>query len=265
MKNIPTPHHAAWQILTKVPKLTIYFWIIKILTTAMGESTSDLLVNSISPYVAVCFGFALLVIALIIQFRAKRYIPWVYWFAALAVSIAGTMGADVMHVGFGVPYAVSTIFWLVVLGGIFLFWYRSEKTLSVHSIYTKKREFFYWATVLVTFALGTAAGDLTAYSYHLGFLVSGLVFVGIFLIPSVLYWFFKVNGIFTFWLAYIFTRPIGASFADWFGKSPSYGGLGVGDVLVCSILLTLIAVAVVYVTIYRKDSFSKSLAPDQAS
>ncbi|HUC96058.1 MAG TPA: hypothetical protein VMR16_00110 [Candidatus Saccharimonadales bacterium] len=247
----------SWQVLTKVPRLTIYFWIIKLLTTAMGEATSDLLVYKISPYIAVAVGFIILVVALIIQFAAKKYEPWKYWLAALAVSIAGTMGADVMHVGLGVPYIASTIFYLIVLGLILFIWYKSEHTLSIHSIYTKKRETFYWATVLATFALGTAAGDLTAYTFKLGFLLSAGIFIFIFIIPCILYWRLHFNPIFTFWFAYIFTRPIGASFADWFSKPVSVGGLGLGDLSVSVVLFVLIIILVAYSTINRVDSYTQ--------
>lgn len=252
---IVSSHHQAWQILTKVPKLTVYFWIIKIITTALGESTSDFMVNTISPYVAVMIGFIILVVALVWQFSVQRYVPIVYWCAALAVSIAGTMGADVVHVGFGVPYISSALLYLIALVLVFIYWYKSEHTLSIHSIHTRMREGFYWAAVLMTFALGTATGDLTAFTFHLGFLTSAILFIAIFAIPCVLYWVFRVNAIFTFWFAYIFTRPIGASFADWFGKSHVMGGLGFGDLTVSAILLTLFVILVLYISIFRKDLF----------
>lgn len=249
--------HEAWQVLTKVPKLTIYFWIIKIITTALGEATSDYLVNTISPYIAVGLGFILLVIMLAWQLTTKKYTPAIYWLTALAVSIAGTMGADVVHVGFGIPYAISTAFYTLALAAAFTLWYRSEKTLSIHSIYTKKRESFYWLVILLTFALGTAAGDLTAFTFNLGFLLSGILFTAIFAVPCLLYWKFKLNPIVTFWFAYIFTRPVGASFADWFGKPISIGGLGYGDIAVCAFLITLFVIFVAYVSITRTDRFSK--------
>jgi len=249
--------HEAWQVLTKVPKLTVYFWIIKIITTALGEATSDYLVNTISPYIAVGLGLILLVIMFTWQLTIKKYTPAIYWLTALAVSIAGTMGADVVHVGFGIPYAISTAFYMLALAAAFTFWYRSEKTLSIHSIYTKKRESFYWLVVLLTFALGTAAGDLIAFTLNLGFLLSGILFTTIFAVPCLLYWKFKLNPIVTFWFAYIFTRPVGASFADWFGKPVSIGGLGYGDIAVCAFLITLFVIFVTYVSITRTDRFSK--------
>ncbi len=253
--------HASWQTLTKVPKLTVYFWIIKIITTALGEATSDYMVNTINPYVAVMIGFFILIAALAWQFSVKKYTPAIYWIAALAVSIAGTMGADVVHVGFGVPYSISTLFYMSALAVVFVLWYRSQKTLSIHSIYTKKREIYYWATVLLTFALGTASGDLTAFTLHLGFLMSGIIFIVVFAIPCVLYWVFKFNSIFTFWFAYILTRPVGASFADWFGKPPSTGGLGFGDLMVCIVLAILMVLFVSYVSMSKVDSYRHGVRP----
>jgi uncharacterized membrane-anchored protein len=249
--------HVAWQVATKVPKLTIYFWIIKILTTALGESFSDYMVNSINPYVAVGIGGTFLLVALSIQFSVKTYIPWVYWLTALAVSVAGTMGADVTHVAIGIPYIVSVGIYSIVLGLLFIAWYKREKTLSIHSISTKPREAFYWAVVLATFALGTAAGDVTAYTFHLGFITSAIIFIGIFSIPCILYWVFKVNAIFTFWFAYILTRPIGASFADWFGKPVAGGGIGVGSLVISGILFLLLIIFVAYVSLRQVDSFHK--------
>ena len=245
--------HRSSQTWTKVPKLTVYFWIIKILTTAMGESTSDYMVHRFNPYFAVMLGFGMLTGALLLQFRAREYVAWIYWLAALAVSIAGTMGADVMHVGFGVPYSASVVFYAVALAVIFTVWYKSEKTLSIHSIYTRRREAFYWATVLATFALGTAAGDLTAYTLRLGFLTSGVLFAIVFAIPGIAYGLFDLNAIFAFWFAYIFTRPLGASFADWTAKPKNFRGLGWGDGPVSFVLSVLIVILVGYLTVSRED------------
>ena len=162
--------------LTKVPEVTAYFWITKVLTTGMGEATSDYLVHRFNPEIAVVVGFTAFVAAMALQFSVRRYNSWIYWLAVVMVAVFGTMAADVLHVGLGIPYAVSTAFFAVVLAVIFVLWYRSERTLSIHSIYTRRRELFYWATVLATFALGTAAGDLTAKVVGLGYLVSGVMF-----------------------------------------------------------------------------------------
>ncbi len=245
-------------LITKVPEITIYFWIIKLLSTAMGEATSDYLVYSINPYVAVGIGALGFVIALALQFAVKRYIAWVYWLMVVMVSIFGTMAADVTHIVLLVPYYMSTATYLVVLAAVFLLWHRTERTLSIHSIYTRRREGFYWATVLATFALGTATGDMTATTLHLGYLGSGIMFVGLFAIPGVCYWLFGLNSIFAFWCAYVLTRPLGASFADWFGKSPSIGGLGLGDGSVSLVLTVVIVILVAYLSVTRKDVMNES-------
>jgi uncharacterized membrane-anchored protein len=248
------PAHLAMRALRKVPQVTAYFWIIKLLTTAMGESTSDYLVQHLDPVIAVALGGIGLVAALAIQFFVRRYVPWIYWLAALMVAIFGTMAADVLHVGFGIPYIVSAGLFSASLAVIFVVWYLSEKTLSIHSIYTRRRELFYWATVIATFALGTAVGDMTASTFHLGYLVSGVLFAALIAVPALGYWLLGLNEILAFWFAYIVTRPLGASFADWAGKPRSMGGIGVGDELVCLILGILIIGFVGYVTVTRKDN-----------
>lgn len=233
-------------IARKVPEVAFLFWVIKLLTTALGESTSDYLVNTYNPYAVVIAGFIGFVIVLIWQFRKQRYEPWSYWLAVTMVAIFGTMAADVVHVALGVPYIVSTIAFAVALAIILIWWQRSEGTLSIHSIATTRRELFYWATVSAAFALGTAAGDLLAYSAHLGFFSAGIVFAIIFALPGLGYWLFRLNSIFAFWFAYIFTRPLGASFADWTGKSHAVGGLGWGDGPVAAVLAVGILALVAY-------------------
>ncbi len=244
---------ATGPVLSKVPEITVYFWIIKILSTAMGEATSDFLVFHINPYIAVILGALGFAAALVLQFRAKRYIAWVYWLLVVMVSIFGTMVADVIHVVLGVPYFLSTSAFAVTLVIILALWYRVEKTLSIHSIFTFRREMFYWATVLATFALGTAAGDMTAFSLHLGFLTSGILFAILFVIPGIGYRFLGLNDIFAFWFAYIMTRPLGASFADWFDKPAAVGGLGYGTPLISLILTAFIIIFVAYITTTKID------------
>lgn len=241
------------QTLRKVPELTIFFWIIKLLSTALGESTSDYLVFHINPYIAVILGAIGLVIALLLQLFVKRYIAWIYWLAVVMVAIFGTMAADVLHVGFGIPYLISSIFFAVSLAIIFALWYFVEKTLSIHSILTLRRELFYWATVMATFALGTALGDLTAATFGLGYLLSGILFAAIFIIPALGFKFAKWNAIFSFWFAYVITRPFGASFADYFGK-PILGGVGFGDEIVSAVLAVLIITFVIYLSFSHKDT-----------
>ena len=248
----PRMQKVATQALRKVPEVTIYFWIVKLLTTAMGESTSDYLVYHIDPYVAVALGGAGLLASLVLQLAVRRYVAWIYWLAVVMVAIFGTMAADVIHVVLGIPYLVSTVFFLIVLAIIFSAWYASERTLSIHSINTRRRELFYWAAVMATFALGTAAGDLTAATLNLGYFSSGLLFAVLFAAPGLARWLLGLNGIAAFWFAYIMTRPLGASFADWFGKS-SFGGLGLGDAWVVLVLTILIVGFVAYLTVTRKD------------
>jgi uncharacterized membrane-anchored protein len=239
--------------LAKVPQITAFFWIIKILSTGMGEATSDALVEKIGPAIAAPLALLLLFAALRLQFRTTNYVPKIYWLAVSMVAIFGTMAADVIHI-VGVPYIFSASLYAVVLAIIFIRWYRSEATLSIHSINTRRREYFYWLTVFATFALGTALGDLTATTFSLGFLNSGLMFICIFLVPVVLHYLFKINSVFTFWFAYIVTRPLGASFADWLGKPKSIGGLGIGDPAVSLVAIFIIVLLVTYLSFTQNDS-----------
>lgn len=251
--------HLAWQTVTKVPKITAYFWAIKVCTTAMGEATSDYFVLRFNPYLTVLAGFVVFALALYWQFRQRRYVPWIYWLTVAMVAVFGTMAADVTHIQFGVPYSISTALFAAVLALVFSAWYASEGTLSIHSVYTPKREAFYWAAVLATFALGTAAGDLSAFTLQLGFLSSGIIFGIIFALPGLAYGLFRLNPIFSFWFAYVMTRPFGASFADWFGKARSIGGRGYGDGLVAIILTIIIVLLVGYVQLTHKDQPSVKL------
>ena len=230
---------------TKVPAtITAIFWVTKLLTTAAGETVSDWMVHAIAPVLAVGIGFIALAVALAVQFRSTRYVPWIYWLAASMVAVFGTMAADVTHVAFHVPYVASTLTFALVLTGVFLVWNRCEGTLSIHSITSPRREAFYWLAVITTFALGTAAGDFTAIALKLGYLASGLLFTAIFLVPAIGYWKFRWNGVFAFWFAYVFTRPVGASFADWLEKPQHAGGLDLGHPLVGSVLVGGIVIAV---------------------
>jgi uncharacterized membrane-anchored protein len=255
---------SAGIIATKVPEITIFFWIIKVLTTAVGESTSDYLVGIVNPAIAVVVVAIGLVVAFILPFSARRYVAWIYWFTVVMVAIFGTMAADVLHAGLGIPYIVTTSFFIIALIIIFIAWYKSEGTLSIHSITTRRREGFYWATVLATFALGTAAGDMTASTLGLGFLDSGIMFAILIAIVVIVHYIIKAilgaehihesrNAVFAFWLAYILTRPLGASFADWMGKPASIGGLGWGDGTVSILLFIPILCLVGYMAWSRKD------------
>jgi uncharacterized membrane-anchored protein len=242
-------HRLRQDIQVKVPEVTLLFWIVKILTTGMGETTSDFFAHRFDPMIVVALTGMVLILSLVLQFSVNRYISWIYWLTVVMVSIFGTMAADILHIGLGIPYVVSTTFFAFTLAAIFALWYASEKTLSIHSIYTRRREMFYWATVLTTFALGTAAGDMTATTMHLGYLSSGILFVIVFAIPTISYLKFGINEIFTFWFAYIVTRPLGASFADWMGVSHLRGGLEWGTGSVSFVLAIMIAVFVGYLSL----------------
>jgi uncharacterized membrane-anchored protein len=223
------PDSTSHRLVTKVPMIIAFFWLTKVATTAMGEATSDGL-NGLptGPALAIPLMLIGLVWALRRQFRRDHYDAWTYWTVVVMVAIFGTSAADALHVGLGVPYLVSTIFYALVLAVVFTVWYRSEGTLSIHSIYTKRREAFYWAAVLATFALGTACGDMTATTLHIGYLGSGLMFTGLIAIPWLGHRYLGLNEVFAFWMAYVLTRPLGASFADWMAVEPSRGGLGIG-------------------------------------
>ena len=239
---------------SKVPeKITVYFWIIKILTTAMGEALADFLALRYGPIITGLAGTVVFALALVLQFRARRYRVWVYWFAVVMVAVWGTMVADGLHIELHVPYAVSTTVFALCLAVIFAVWYAAERTLSIHSITTPRREMFYWATVIATFALGTALGDLTATTLGLGFLASGIMFTVVIAIPAVAYWKLRMNAILAFWFAYVVTRPLGASYADWLGVSPAHGGVGLGRGLVALILTVFIVGFVGYLAVTRKD------------
>jgi uncharacterized membrane-anchored protein len=240
------PATTARAVLSKVPEVSVLFWVAKVLTTGMGETTSDTLANSLGPIPAVALGGLGLLVALVLQFRTKRYVPVVYWFAIVMVSVFGTMAADGLHVVVGVPYTLSAPLFLVSLVVIFALWKKVEGTLSIHSIQTTRRELFYWAAVLATFAMGTAVGDLTAYTFKLGWLQGALLFTVAIALPALAYWKLRLNAVLAFWLAYILTRPLGASFADWLGAPKEHHGLGYGYGPVSAVLTVVIVVVVAY-------------------
>ena len=242
--------------LSKVPEVTVAFWIAKVLTTGMGEAASDYLTRAMDPPIAVGLGFAGFAAAIALQFATRRYRTWVYWLAVAMVGVFGTMAADVLHVGLGVPYVASSLFYLVALAVIFGVWYATERSLSIHSIRTPRREFFYWATVLATFALGTAAGDLTATTMHLGYLASGVLFAVAIAVPAVA-WRLGLNPILTFWAAYIVTRPLGASFADWVAVPHNRGGLNAGYGPVTVVMVAAIALLVGYLSVTERRRVRK--------
>jgi uncharacterized membrane-anchored protein len=239
-------------VAAKVPEIVALFWVIKVLTTGIGESSSDFLGAKSIPLAAL-IGTSGLVLSLWLQLRATRYRAPVYWFAVLMVAVFGTMAADGLHKGAGIPYSISTAMCVMAVAAIFFVWHRVEGTLDIHSITTQRREAFYWVAVLATFALGTAAGDLTAFTLNLGFFGSIILFGAAMAVPAVAWWRFDLNPVVAFWAAYVITRPLGASIADWFGKGHDRTGLGVGDGLVSALGLVLFVVLVAYTDAARRD------------
>ena len=209
--------------------ITPWFWLVKVLTTAMGEATSDWMVRVFGPVPAVLAGFAVFALALVLQLRQRRYVAWTYWAAVAMVAVFGTQAADVLHIKFRLPYAGAVVFYGLALAVIFLAWQRTEKTLSIHSITNARRELFYWATVLATFALGTATGDMTATTLHLGYLASGVLFAVVIAVPALAFRARLLGSVASFWFAYVITRPLGASFADYMCKPKSVSGADLGD------------------------------------
>ncbi|MFF8783523.1 hypothetical protein [Streptomyces sp. NPDC015125] len=244
-------HGPGWS---KVPQVTALFWGVKVLTTGMGETASDYLGRTLGPIPAGSLGLVGLAALLVLQFRTTRYRPWVYWSAIVMVSVFGTMAADVVHVVAGIPYTVSVLAFSAGLAALLTAWYVSEGTLSIHSIRTRRRETFYWATVLATFALGTAVGDLTAGTLHWGYLPSGILFTVLIAVPALSGRFLGLNAVAAFWWAYVLTRPLGASFADWMGVTSARGGLGWGTGPVTLTLIVPIVLLVAYLAISHKDT-----------
>lgn len=239
-------------VAAKVPEVTAVFWVVKILTTAGGEAVSDYLALG-SKVVGGAVELGLFAIGLAWQFRSRRYTAAAYWFLAYAIAIFGCGVADVMHKTIGIPYAGTSLFWGVVLSGILVLWYRTEGTLSIHSVTTRRRELFYWSTVFATFALGTAVGDFTATALGLGYLSSGIVFTVLILMPWVAWSRFGAGEVGTFWWAYVLTRPLGASFADYLCKSPAVSGIGFGEGRTAILLTIAVTGMVVYLSVAKKD------------
>ena len=239
-------------IAVKVPEIILLFWVVKILTTAGGEVTSD--------YLKIYGNFggggtevALFVLALILQFATRRYRALAYWALAFAIAIAGTGLSDFLHLDVHIAYAGTSLMWGVILVVVFWLWYRAEGTLSIHSITTQRREAFYWATVFVTFALGTALGDYTADSLNMGYLDSGFFFLGVFLVPAVAWRWLGANAVGCFWAAYVVTRPLGASFSDWISKPTDLTGLNFGNGRTAIVFAVVVLALVIYLAVARPD------------
>ena len=239
-------------VAAKVPEITVLFWLIKVLTTGAGEALSDYLAH-LNVALALVVGVGGFSALLLIQLRSRRYRTVVYWATVAAVAVFGTMVADGVHL-IGLPYLATAGFYLLVTAGLLGYWWKSEGTLSIHSITTRRRELLYWSTVLATFALGTALGDLTAKEFQLGYRDSVLVFAVAIAVPALAWRFLRLNSVIAFWLAYVFTRPLGASIADWAGKPVSKGSnLGLGDGTVSAIAAVAIVALVGLMAIRGKD------------
>ncbi|MFM0001787.1 hypothetical protein PQR57_12225 [Paraburkholderia dipogonis] len=245
----------------KVPEATLIFWAIKILATTVGETGAD--------YLAVHMGLGtaltdaimavLLLAALAMQLRMNKYVPWIYWLTVVLVSVVGTQITDALTDKLGVSLYVSTIVFGLALALVFALWYRSERTLSIHTIYTTRRELFYWAAVLVTFALGTAAGDLATEALGLGFVIGVVAFGALIVLVSSIYY-AGGNPVLTFWLAYILTRPLGASLGDMLSQSRAYGGFGLGTINTSALFLSAIVVLVIVASVAEQRTVRPSAA-----
>jgi uncharacterized membrane-anchored protein len=237
--------------INRVPEVTLDFWLIKLMAVTMGETAAD--------YLAVNLGLGLtvtslimagvLVVALVLQFAHRRYVPWAYWLAVVLISVVGTLVSDNLVDNFGVKLETTTLVFSIALALTFAVWYASERTLSIHTIFTTRREIFYWLAILFTFSLGTAAGDLVAERFDMGYLATGLIFGGVIVLIALGYRFLCLNGILAFWLAYILTRPLGASFGDLVSQPAENGGFGFGTTFTSLIFLGCIVVIVLYMTL----------------
>jgi uncharacterized membrane-anchored protein len=247
-------------MLNKVPQITIFFWIIKIMATTVGETAADLLNFNLNwgltnTTLVMC---VLLIITLFLQFKSRKYVPWIYWLAVVMISVVGTLVTDNLVDNFGVSLELTTTIFSIALLATFITWYASEKTLSVHSIYTSKREAFYWLTILFTFALGTAAGDLVAEGLNLGYWVSALIFATLIGAVTIAHYRFKLNSVLAFWIAYVLTRPLGASLGDFLSQPRDEGGLALGTVGTSVIFLATILGLIIYLTKTRRDEIQLS-------
>lgn len=263
----------ARQMLNKVPEITAFFWIIKVLCTTVGETAADYLNTTLNLGLngtSVVMGVLLLVV-LFFQFRGKKYKPSIYWLAVVLLSVVGTLITDNLTDNLGISLTTTTIVFSITLAVVFAIWYLVEKTLSVHSIVTTRRETFYWLAILFTFALGTAAGDLLAEKFDLGYLLSLGIFAGAIAVITAAHYIVKnhvlhaehrlqsSNAVLAFWLAYILTRPLGASIGDYLSQAQSDGGLGLGTTTTSFLFLAAILGLVVYLTLTKKDVISKAV------
>ena len=253
--KLPVRDEQRWQMLNKVPEITLYFWIIKVLCTTVGETFADFLNTNLHmglTNTTYLMG-ALLLGTLFFQFRSGKYVPGIYWLAVVLLSIVGTLITDNLTDNLGISLVATTVVFGALLALTFAVWYVIEKTLSVHTIYTSRREAFYWSAILFTFALGTAGGDLVAERLQVGYLLTVLLFAAVITAAAVAHLRFKLNAIFAFWFAYILTRPLGASIGDYLSQTREEGGLNLGTVTTSAIFLTTILGLVIYLSITKKD------------
>lgn len=243
--------HPAGPGHNRVPDVTLDFWLIKLMAVTMGETAADYLAVNLGLGLTVTslIMTAVLAVALVAQFAQKRYVPWAYWLAVVLISVVGTLVTDNLVDNFGARLQTTTIAFSVLLAATFAVWYASERTLSIHTIFTTRREIFYWLAILFTFSLGTAAGDLVAETFELGYLTTGMLFGGIIGLIALAYYLLDLNGILAFWLAYILTRPLGASFGDLLSQPVEYGGLGFGTIFTSLMFLGCIIALVLYMTL----------------
>ncbi|MEO6609019.1 MAG: hypothetical protein ABIN69_11180 [Aestuariivirga sp.] len=244
------------KLWNKVPLITAAFWVIKVMATTVGETGADLLSTRLGLGLTITSWImtAIFLVFLLLQLRAKTYIPTLYWMTVVLISVVGTLISDNLVDGMGIQLKTTTIFFAIILAIVFAVWQTSEGTLSIHSIHTRRRELFYWAAILFTFALGTSAGDLVAEGFDLGYGLAAVVFGGLIVVVAIAYYVFKQNAILCFWIAYILTRPLGASVGDLLAKPHIAGGLGWGTVTTSIVFVTVIAGLVVYLTATRVDS-----------
>lgn len=249
-----TPDSGALRLLNKVPEVTLYFWVIKIMATTVGETAADFLNTNLNLGLTntSLLMSALLIAALVVQVRARKYVPSIYWVAVVLISVVGTLITDNITDHFGIPLHLTTLLFGIALAATFAFWYASEKTLSIHSIFTTRRELYYWTAILFTFALGTAAGDYLAESLKLGYLHSAMVFGAGIALVTLAHYAFKLNAVLAFWIAYILTRPLGASFGDLLSQPSTNGGLGLGTVGTSAIFLSVILALIVAMTVAQR-------------
>src|SRR5215468_4322358 len=243
------------QMLNKVPEVTLYFWIIKVLCTTVGETASDYLSDNVGLGLTktTFITAALLAVTLVFQFRARRYVAGIYWAGIVLISVVGTQITDNLSDNYGVSLVTTTTVFSIVLAIVFAIWFASERTLSIHTIYTTRREGFYWLAVLFTFALGTAAGDLTAERLNVGYAWSVVLFAGAIALVAALHYRLNLNAVLAFWLAYILTRPLGASIGDLLSQPRSVGGLGLGTTVTSFAFLTAIMLVVLFLSVTKRD------------